>query len=155
LKLATCRSQGRSRVKPRLILGTPQEHRLHFQDELSKSVAGKYISLTRGAGVDWALARTVPDAELEARLYRPAMPHCSSQPAPEYARIHQELKSETMTRQYVRQRPRRWPHDPTRTRRDDQPRAEPQHQHPPAGAWPPVSSLSPGSAVVAPACAVA
>jgi hypothetical protein len=69
--------------------------------KLSKSVAGKYVSLARAAGVDWALAQTLSDAELEARLYRPAMPRCSSQPAPDYARIHQELKRPGVTLQLL------------------------------------------------------
>jgi hypothetical protein len=86
--------------------------RLHLQAELSfsdigralkisKSVVGKYVSLARAAGVDWALAQTLSDAELEARLYRPAMPRCSSQPAPDYARIHQELKRPGVTLQLL------------------------------------------------------
>lgn len=52
--------------------------RLHLQGELSyneiacalklsKCVVGKYTSLTRVAGVDWAVAQTLSDEELEAR----------------------------------------------------------------------------------------
>jgi hypothetical protein len=77
--------------------------RLHLQAELSynevaqalkisKSVTGKYVSLARAAGVDWALAQTLTDEELEARLYRPAMPRSSHQLAPDFAAVHQELK---------------------------------------------------------------
>jgi len=54
--------------------------RLHLQTDLSynevacalklsKSVVGKYVSLARVAGVDWAVAQTLSDEELEARLY--------------------------------------------------------------------------------------
>ena len=45
--------------------------------KISKSAAGKYVSLARAAGVDWALAQTLTDEELEARLYRPALPRSS------------------------------------------------------------------------------
>jgi transposase len=86
--------------------------RLHLQAELSlsdigralklsKSVVGKYVSLARAAGVDWALAQTLTDEELEARLYRPAMPRSSHQLAPDYARIHQELKRPGVTLQLL------------------------------------------------------
>ena len=46
--------------------------------KISKSVVGKYVSLARVAGVDWELAQTLSDEDLEARLYRPALPR--SQP---------------------------------------------------------------------------
>ena len=42
--------------------------------KLSKSVAGKYVSLARAAGVDWDAAQSLSDEQLEARLYRPALP---------------------------------------------------------------------------------
>lgn len=42
--------------------------------KISKSAAGKYVSLARVAGVDWAIAQTLTDEELESRLYRPAQP---------------------------------------------------------------------------------
>ena len=41
--------------------------------KVSKSVAGKYVSLARAAGVDWEVAQSLSDEELEARLYRPAL----------------------------------------------------------------------------------
>jgi response regulator of citrate/malate metabolism len=55
--------------------------RLHLQAKLSyneigrslkisKSVAAKYGSLARAAGVDWDIAQTLSDEELEARLPR-------------------------------------------------------------------------------------
>jgi hypothetical protein len=59
---------------------------------ISKSVAAKYGSLARAAGVDWAVALTLTDEELEARLYRPALPRSSHQVAPDFASVHQELK---------------------------------------------------------------
>ena len=38
--------------------------------KISKSAAAKYVSLARAAGVDWVLAQTLSDEELEA----PAVP---------------------------------------------------------------------------------
>ena len=38
--------------------------------KISKSVVGKYVLLARVAGVDWELAQTLSDEELEARLFR-------------------------------------------------------------------------------------
>jgi DNA-binding transcriptional regulator LsrR (DeoR family) len=60
--------------------------------KLSKSVAGKYVSLARAAGVDWATAQTLTDEELEARLYRPALPRSSHQLAPDFALVHQSSR---------------------------------------------------------------
>ena len=42
--------------------------------KISKSAAAKYASLARAAGVDWQVAQTLTDGELEARLYKPALP---------------------------------------------------------------------------------
>ena len=77
--------------------------RLHLQAELSfgdigralkisKSVAAKYASLARIAGVDWALVERLTDEEFQARLYRPTLPRSSHQLAPDFALVHQELK---------------------------------------------------------------
>ena len=41
--------------------------------KISKSVAAKYTSLARAAGVDWEVAQTLSDGELEARLFRPTL----------------------------------------------------------------------------------
>ena len=86
--------------------------RLHLQSNLSynevgralmisKSVAGKYVSLARVAGVDWAIAQTLTDEELEARLYRPALPRSSYQLTPDFAKVHQELKRAGVTLQLL------------------------------------------------------
>jgi len=48
--------------------------------KISKSSAGKYVSLARAAGVNWELAQTLTDDELEARLFRPPVPRSSHQP---------------------------------------------------------------------------
>ena len=86
--------------------------RLHLQAGLSygevgralkiaKSSAGKYVSLARAAGVDWDAAQTLTDDELEARLFRPAVPRSSHQLAPDFALVHQELKRAGVTLQLL------------------------------------------------------
>jgi len=69
--------------------------------KISKSVAGKYVSLARAAGVDWAMVQTLTDDELDARLYRPALPRSSHQLAPDFALVHQELKRAGVTLQLL------------------------------------------------------
>ena len=56
--------------------------------KISKSVVGKYMSLARVARVDWALAQTLSDDELQARLVRPAVPRASRQLAPDFEAVH-------------------------------------------------------------------
>ena len=65
--------------------------------KISKSVVGKYVLLARVAGVDWDTAQTLSDEDLEARLYRPAVPRSSHQLAPDFGLIHQELKRPGVT----------------------------------------------------------
>lgn len=55
--------------------------------KISKSVVGKYVSLARVAGVDWDAVQTLSDEDLEARLYRPALPRSSHQLAPDFAQV--------------------------------------------------------------------
>lgn len=69
--------------------------------KISKSVVGKYTSLARVAGVDWTVAQTLSDEELQARLYRPALPRNSKQRAPDFAVVHQELKRAGVTLQLL------------------------------------------------------
>ena len=69
--------------------------------KVSKSVAGKYVSLARAAGVDWEAAQALSDQELDARLYRPALPRSSHQLAPDFALVHQELKRPGVTLQLL------------------------------------------------------
>jgi hypothetical protein len=57
-----------------------------------QSAAAKYASLARAAGVDWPVAQTLSDEELEARLYKPALARSSHQLLPDFAAVHQELK---------------------------------------------------------------
>ena len=85
-----------------------QTLQLHYQAGLSyaqvgralgipKSTVGKIVSLARAAEVDWALAQTLSDEQLEARLYRPAVPRASSRLEPDFAVVHQELKRPGVT----------------------------------------------------------
>jgi transposase len=69
--------------------------------KISKSVVGKYVSLARVAGVDWAVAQALTDDELEARLYRPPLPRSSYQLTPDFAAVHQELKRPGVTLQLL------------------------------------------------------
>jgi transposase len=69
--------------------------------KISKSVVGKYMSLARVAGVDWTVAQTLSDEELQARLYRPALPRNSKQLVPDFASVHQELKRAGVTLQLL------------------------------------------------------
>jgi transposase len=89
-----------------------QALRLHFEAGLShsqtgralgipKATVGKFARLARAAGVDWAIAQTLSDAQLEARLYRPAVPRAARHLEPDYAHIHQELKRPGVTLQLL------------------------------------------------------
>ena len=69
--------------------------------KISKSAAAKYASLARAAGVDWEAAQALTDQELEARLYKPALPRSSHQLAPDFASVHQELKRAGVTLQLL------------------------------------------------------
>ena len=73
--------------------------------KISKSVVGKYVSLAKVAGVDCAVADGLDDAELESRLYRPAVPRASHQLAPDFGLIHQELKRPGVTLMLLRSTP--------------------------------------------------
>ena len=86
--------------------------RLHLEADLSyaqvaravgigKGTVGKFMLLARAGGVDWGVAQTLSDQELEARLYRPAVPRSSRQLEPDYAWIHQELKRPGVTLQLL------------------------------------------------------
>ena len=68
---------------------------------ISKGAVGKFVLLARAAGVDWAVAQTLSDEELETRLYRPPVPRASRQLEPDYAWIHQELKRPGVTLQLL------------------------------------------------------
>jgi transposase len=89
-----------------------QTLRLHLEAGLSlrecsrvlgigKTTIGDIVRNARAAGVDWALAQTLSDEELEARLYRAAVPRSSRHLEPDYALIHQELKRPGVTLQLL------------------------------------------------------
>jgi transposase len=89
-----------------------QALRLHLEAGLShaqagralgipKATVGKFARLARAAGVDWAVAQTLSDEELEARLYRPAVPRAARHLEPDYAYVHQELKRPGVTLQLL------------------------------------------------------
>jgi transposase len=69
--------------------------------KISKSVVGKYMSLARVAGVDWSVAQTLSDQELEAKLYKAALPRNSKQQLPDFAGVHLELKRPGVTLQLL------------------------------------------------------
>ena len=81
-----------NRITMRQIRETLRLHlcaRLSFSEvgrclKISKSAASKYASLARAAGVDWEVAQTLTDEELETRLYKPALPRSSHQLAPDF-----------------------------------------------------------------------
>lgn len=66
---------------------------------ISKSTVSDIAMYARDAGVDWAMARTLSDDELQARLYPPARPRSSTRREPDYAALHQELKRSGVTQQ--------------------------------------------------------
>lgn len=68
---------------------------------IPKATVGKFARLARAAGVDWAVAQTLSDEDLEARLYRPAVPRAARHLEPDYALIHQELKRPGVTLQLL------------------------------------------------------
>ncbi len=64
---------------------------------MAKATVGKIVLLARAAGVDWPLAQTLTDEELEARLYKPPAPRDRVQQEPDFSWIHQELKRPGVT----------------------------------------------------------
>jgi len=89
-----------------------QTLRLHLESGLStrecarvlvmpKSTVGDAIRAARVAGVDWALAQTLTDAELEARVYRSVEHVQRRQLEIDFATIHRELKRKGMTLQLL------------------------------------------------------
>jgi len=94
------------------MLQVRQTLRLHLESGLSlrecsrvlgvsKTTVGEVVRMARAADVDWAVAQTLNDEELEARLYRPAVPKSSRHQEPNYAHIHQELKRPGVTLQLL------------------------------------------------------
>ena len=55
---------------------------------ISKSTVIEIASYARVASVDWALAQTLSDEELQSRLYKPPVPRASRHLEPDFAHIH-------------------------------------------------------------------
>jgi transposase len=68
---------------------------------ISKTTVGLVAGMARVAGVDWALAQTLSDDELESRLYQPAVPRAARHLEPDFAAIHQEIKRPGVTLQLL------------------------------------------------------
>ena len=68
---------------------------------ISKSTVSEIASYARVAGVDWALAQTLSDEELQARLYKPAVARQSRHLEPDYAQLHRELRRPGVTLQLL------------------------------------------------------
>ena len=65
--------------------------------KIAKSTVGKYVLLARTAGLDWRAAQAMDDAQLDALLFRPAVPRTCHQQAPDFPAVHQELKRPGVT----------------------------------------------------------
>lgn len=68
---------------------------------ISKTTVSEIALYARDAGVDWALAGSLSDDELQARLYPPPRPRSSTRQEPDYAGLHQELKRPGVTLQLL------------------------------------------------------
>jgi len=68
---------------------------------ISKTTISEIAMYARDAGVDWQLASTLSDDELQARLYPPPRPRSSTRHEPDYAALHQELKRPGVTLQLL------------------------------------------------------
>ena len=68
---------------------------------ISKTTVSEIAMYARDAGVDWPLASTLSDDELQARLYPPPRPRSTTRQEPDYAALHQELKRPGVTLQLL------------------------------------------------------
>ncbi|MEN3024244.1 hypothetical protein ABC439_34895, partial [Pseudomonas aeruginosa] len=68
---------------------------------ISKSTVREIASYARVAGVDWALAQSLNDDELQARLYKPPVARESRHLEPDHAHIHRELRRPGVTLQLL------------------------------------------------------
>ena len=64
---------------------------------ISKTTVGAIVSMARVAGVEWVLAQTLSDDELEARVWRPSVPRASCHLDPDFALVHQQLRRPGVT----------------------------------------------------------
>jgi transposase len=68
---------------------------------ISKTTVSEIAMYARDAGIDWPLANTLSDEELQARLYPPPRPRSSQRREPDYAALHHELKRPGVTLQLL------------------------------------------------------
>ena len=68
---------------------------------ISKSTVSEIASYARVAGVDWALAQTLSDEALQARLYKPPVARESRHLEPDCGYIHRELRRPGVTLQLL------------------------------------------------------
>ncbi|MEZ5647288.1 MAG: hypothetical protein R3E94_16470 [Burkholderiaceae bacterium] len=68
---------------------------------ISKSTVSEIASYARVAGVDWALAQSLSNDELQARLYKPPVARESRHLEPDHAHIHRELRRPGVTLQLL------------------------------------------------------
>jgi len=68
---------------------------------ISKTTVSEIALYARDAGVDWPLASTLNDDELQARLYPPPRPRSTHRREPDYPALHQELKRPGVTLQLL------------------------------------------------------
>jgi transposase len=68
---------------------------------ISKTTVSEIAMYARDAGVDWPLASTLSDDELQARLYPPPRPRSTHRREPDYPALHQELKRAGVTLQLL------------------------------------------------------
>ncbi len=68
---------------------------------VSKTTISEIAMYARDAGVDWPLASTLSDDELQVRLYPPPRPRSTARAEPDCAAVHQELKRPGVTLQLL------------------------------------------------------
>lgn len=66
-----------------------------------KSTVGDVLQMAKAAGVDWAVAQSLSDAQLEARLYADTAARPSRYTELDFAHIHRELKRPNVTLQLL------------------------------------------------------
>lgn len=75
---------------------------------ISKTTVSEIASYARVANVDWALAHTLNDDELQARLYPPPVARKSRHLEPDFAHIHEELRRPGVTLQLLWEEYQQW-----------------------------------------------
>ena len=68
---------------------------------MSLGAVSKYLSYCAAAGLDWASAGALDEAQIEAKLFPPAPPSQVARVVPDWAMIHRELKKKGVTLQLL------------------------------------------------------